>query len=124
MEITSARFQIPVEPRKLLEKNHTSVVFVGRASCFIHLLLGTLKPTPDMNLMGFDMERSHINARNVGTPSVTSNPSKDMKGITLEKTPISVNSVEKPSCTTSPFKHTNSHTVEKSHTNVSIVGKL
>ena len=51
-------------------------------------------------------KRNHINARNVGKPSVTTNLFTDMKGVTLEKNSMNVRNAEKPSHGLQPFEDT------------------
>ena len=50
--------------------------------------------------------RNHINARNVGKPSVTTNLFTDMKELTREKNSVNVRNAEKPSHGSQPFENT------------------
>ena len=84
-----------------------NVMCVEKSSCIIHFLIGTSDLTLYTNHMSImNMKRNHINARNVGKPSVTTNLFTDIKGVTLEKNSMNVRNAEKPSHGSQPFEDT------------------
>ena len=80
---------------------------VEKSSCVIHFLIVTSDLTLYTNHMSIrNTRRNHINARNVGKPSVTTNLFTDMKELTWEKNSMNVRNAEKPSHGSQPFEDT------------------
>ena len=100
-----------------------NAVHVEKPLCIIHPLKGTSAITVGTNYMSIrNMERSHINVRNVAKPSVIFSVLKNMKENTMDRKTINVRNVGKLFVFAHPFKHIKEFIQEKSPMNVRNVG--